>query len=254
MAEIFVTGDKHGELEMKYLSPRHFPAGSSLTRDDFVVILGDFGLLWNNPPTDAERRWLKWLSGRNWTTLVVDGNHENFELLDALPEEERWGGPVGVIARGVFHLRRGYIYSIAGKSAFVFGGAESIDKAWRTPGKSWWPREILSFEEAERGFDSLDRAGWRVDYVWTHAAPGRALRRLFGKNPAPGQGDEEKVKDPVSWYLNEIAGKLEFSMWCFGHYHVQSPPFSAGAKGLFRAEYREVRPQNRCGDQRCGAQ
>ncbi|HOO89080.1 MAG TPA: hypothetical protein PK442_15345, partial [Synergistales bacterium] len=27
-----------------------------------------------------------------------------------------------------------------------------------------------------------------------------------------------------------------------GHYHLQSRPFEAGANGLFRAEYREVRP------------
>ncbi len=242
VAELFITGDKHGGRGMKYLSSAHFPAGNLLTGEDFVVILGDFGLLWNNPPSEAELNTLRWLSAKNWTTLVVDGNHENFDLMDALPAEVRWGAPVGVIAPNIYHLRRGYIYTIAGKSVFVFGGAESPDRGLRNSGKNWWPREILSLEEAARGFDSLDRAGWKVDYVWTHAAPSQVLHHLFGNPRAHAQRGEKKVRDPVSWYLNEIAGKLEFSMWCFGHYHVQSQPFSAGAKGLFRAEYREVRP------------
>lgn len=242
MPELFVTGDKHGEIEIRDLSLRRFPAGNALTKEDFVVILGDFGLLWSNPPSDAERYWLNWLSGKMWTTLVVDGNHENFDLFDALPEEERWGAPVGVIAPDVYHLRRGYVYTIAGKSVFVFGGGESIDRDRRTPGKSWWSRELPDTEETERGFDSLDRAGWKVDYVWTHAAPRRAFHDLMENHYALAHFQREKIDDPVSGYLDELAGKLEFSLWCFGHYHVQSRPFSADASGQFRAEYRQVRP------------
>ncbi|NCB25772.1 MAG: metallophosphatase family protein [Bacteroidia bacterium] len=242
MAELFVTGDKHGEIEIRDLSSNLFPAGNVLTSEDFVVILGDFGLLWNNPPSDAERYWLNWLSGKKWTTLVVDGNHENFDLFDTLPEVERWGAPVGVIAPDVYHLRRGYVYTIAGKRVFVFGGGESIDKAGRTPGISWWPREQPSYIETGRGLESLDRAGWKVDYVWTHAAPRRALQHLMENHYALAHFQREKIEDPVSRYLDEIAGRLEFSLWCFGHYHVQSRPFSANASGLFRAEYRAVSP------------
>ena len=54
MPELFVTGDKHGEIEIRDLSLRRFPAGNALTKEDFVVILGDFGLLWSNPPSDAD--------------------------------------------------------------------------------------------------------------------------------------------------------------------------------------------------------
>ncbi len=242
MSELFVTGDKHGEIEIKDLSLRNFPAGNVLTKNDFVVVLGDFGLLWSNPPSDTERYWLKWLSGKKWTTLVVDGNHENFDLFDALHEEERWGAPVGRIAPDVYHLKRGYVYSIAGKNVFVFGGGESIDREYRTPGKSWWFRELPSVEETERGFDSLDRAGWKVDFVWTHAAPYRAFAQLMENHYAVAHSQREKKHDPLSRYLDELAGKLEFSEWCFGHYHLQSRPFEANASGLFRAEYKSVRP------------
>ena len=56
MPEVFVTGDKHGEIEIKDLSLRRFPAGNVLTKRHFVVILGDFGLLWGNPPPDTSFR------------------------------------------------------------------------------------------------------------------------------------------------------------------------------------------------------
>ena len=242
MPEVFVTGDKHGEIQMKDLGVRCFPAGNVLTKRDFVVILGDFGLLWGNPPRDSERYWLNWLSEKKWTTLVVDGNHENFDLFDSLPQEERWGGPVGVIAPDVYHLKRGYVYEIAGRKVFVFGGGESTDKDGRIPGKSWWPRELPSYAETERGFETLERAGWKVDWVWTHAAPRRAFDELMENHYAVAHLQREKMDDPVSRYLDELAGRLEFSLWCFGHYHLQSRPFEAGANGLFRAEYREVRP------------
>lgn len=48
MNRIFLTGDKHFPAEYKYLSFKHWPLGRELTRNDYVIILGDFGICWNN--------------------------------------------------------------------------------------------------------------------------------------------------------------------------------------------------------------
>lgn len=144
---VFLTGDTHGILEMKKFVPGNFPQGQMLTRDDFVIILGDFGLFWNNPPLDQELEELAKLEAMPWTTLFLDGNHENFDLLDSLPEEKKFGAPAGIAAPHVFHLKRGYVYSIGGRKCFAFGGAKSLDRDGRTAGKSWWRREIPSEEE-----------------------------------------------------------------------------------------------------------
>ena len=138
---IFLTGDVHGDVTSARLGKRLFPEGEGLSKEDFLVVLGDFGLFWHNPRTPEERRCLRSLADRPWTTLFVDGNHENFDLLDALPTEERWGAPVGVAAPGVYHLRRGFVFDVAGLSCFVFGGGRSVDKSVRTPGTDWWERE-----------------------------------------------------------------------------------------------------------------
>lgn len=36
--------------------------------------------------------WRSWLNDRPFTTLFVDGNHENFDLLNAYPVENWHGG------------------------------------------------------------------------------------------------------------------------------------------------------------------
>ena len=208
---IYLTGDTHGVYGMTRFSPGNFPAGERLSRDDLVVVLGDFGLFWSDPPTEPEREELERLSSRPWTTLFLDGNHENFTLLDALPQEERFGAPVGVAAPGVFHLKRGYVYTLEGKTCFVFGGARSLDRHGRTAGKSWWRREIPSEEEYRRGLDSLESAGWAVDWILTHTAPEGILKATNLAKYLAG--------DPVSLYLEEIRKETDYKRWFCGHLH-----------------------------------
>lgn len=48
------------------------------TRNDYMVICGDFGLLWDKEESKREKWWLDWLAEKSYTTLVVDGNHGRF--------------------------------------------------------------------------------------------------------------------------------------------------------------------------------
>lgn len=223
------------------MNPRNFPAGPSLNRGDIVVFLGDFGLLWSSYSAVRDSECLRWLSGMPWVSLVIDGNHENFDALDALPVEDRFGAPAGVFTPGVYHLKRGYVYDLWGVKCFVFGGAASIDKDLRTPGLDWWSRELPNREETERGFKSLEACGWKVDYVFTHAAPARALEVLKRTMPDLFPSGYDDIRDPVGEYLDILADKLSFRSWHFGHYHGESPLFEGGASGLFRGEYNTVR-------------
>ena len=238
---IFLTGDVHGDVTSARLGKRLFPEGEGLSKEDFLVVLGDFGLFWHNPRTPEERRCLRSLADRPWTTLFIDGNHENFDLLDALPTEERWGAPVGVAAPGVYHLRRGFVYDVAGLSCFVFGGGRSVDKSVRTPGIDWWERENPGPEERTLGLENLERRGWKVDLVWTHVAPTRACDRLLSDHYAFAHTGRGTAHDPLSDYLDDIAERLSFKLWSFAHYHVSARPFFAGSSGLFTAEYETFR-------------
>lgn len=164
---IYVTGDTHGPERIGYtscdgfisrLSMHAFPEQKDMTKDDYVVILGDFGGVWNTDrficdETDQERYALDALDKRPFTTLFVPGNHENYDrltgcknedLLDSwfyakmppsekaklrrgYPQKEWHGGKVRMIRPSVLMLERGEIFDLNGHSCFAFGGAQSHD-------------------------------------------------------------------------------------------------------------------------------
>lgn len=199
---IYVTGDLHGA----WYDPRF----NLLKQDDYAIICGDFGLIWDG--TLAEQIELTTFSQLTGNILFVDGNHENFSLLNKYPVEEWHGGLIQKIRPNVIHLMRGNVYNIDGKSIFVMGGGTSIDKHLRTPGLSWWPEEIPSREEFELGEKNLEAVGWKVDYVCTHAAPSSVHDEVLGKY-------QIKKHDAVTEYLQTIKDRLDYKVWYFGHYH-----------------------------------
>ena len=134
---LYVTGDLHIPIDIEKLNGKRFPEQKQLTKRDFVVVCGDFGGIWSGGRKD--RYWLRWLERKRFTTLFVDGNHENFDLLDAFPVQRWSGGKVHKVAEGVYHLMRGQVYSVEGRKLFAMGGGASGDREFRTEGVSWWP-------------------------------------------------------------------------------------------------------------------
>ena len=110
---IFVTGDMHADPGR--FSMENFPEQKEMTRNDYMVICGDFGLLWDKEESKREKWWLDWLAEKSYTTLVVDGNHEDFTRLNTLPEEEWNGGRVHKVRENVIHLMRGEIFDLNGR-------------------------------------------------------------------------------------------------------------------------------------------
>lgn len=221
---LFVTWDTHGNAcsEFEKLNSINFPAGKSLTSDDIVVILGDFGLLFKPDLTREEFYWLNWLSEKPWTTLFIDGNHENFERLNTLPESSKWWGKVWVVdlsldnfkmKKPIYHLKRGQVFEINGKKIFTMGGALSIDKVYRTPYISWWPQEDVNYAEMEEAYNNLEKVNNKVDFIFTHTCPNNEIDTIF-----PGKF-QTKFDDTTGKFLSVIKGSVEFKHWYFGHFH-----------------------------------
>lgn len=207
---IYVTGDIHADLDIGKLSVDRFPQQRSLSKEDYLIICGDFGLVWDG--SKRELWWRKWLSDKNFTTLWVDGNHENFDYLPDFPVVNRFGGRVREISQSIYHLERGQILTIDGKRFFVMGGAASHDKEYRKEHLSWWKEEMPSKEEMETAIHALDAGGWSVDYVLTHCAP-RSVQLMLAswyKN------------DELTGFLERVRQDLHFKRWFFGHYHTDA--------------------------------
>ena len=164
---IYVTGDTHGinahgpfsfDGYLRRFSTTSFPEQDGMTKEDYVIICGDFGGVWSTNRSRAEepsseKAGLNWLEQRPFTTLFVPGNHENYDrltgcrnqrLMDSwfyaeMPCEEKkklsqgyprnvWhGGHVRTLRPSVMMLERGDIFNIDGKTCFAFGGARSHD-------------------------------------------------------------------------------------------------------------------------------
>lgn len=214
MGKIFVVGDIHGNPNI--VSSGNWPEAKELTEDDVVIFLGDFGLYWSDPPDKEEKYWLNWLSTKRYTVAFLDGNHENFNLINALPVSEKWGGKVQIDHRfggDIIRLKRGEVYEINGQKILTIGGALSIDKHLRTEGHSWWSGEQHSPEDESNTLDNLDAVSWKVDHILTHTCPDDVIY-AFLDNP-----NSEKFRDPVSRFLQFIDNRLEYKLWSFGHFH-----------------------------------
>lgn len=207
---IFLTGDTHGDIDIGKLKPEHFPAGDHLQKSDYVIILGDFGFIWDPVESENERTWLNWLEECPWTTLFLDGNHENFGRLTTFPIEQWHGGTVQRIRSSVIHLMRGQIYDIEGLSFFVMGGARSSDINQQRKGISWWPEEEPSQNEYQEAFRNLEEHNCQVDVILTHELPTKQLKEL-----APYQ-DAYELTD----FLNSVRKGVEYQKWYCGHHHV----------------------------------
>lgn len=235
---IFVTGDCHGEFQK--LSTAAFPEQREMTKDDIVIICGDFGAVWDcDGVSNAEKYWLNWLDEKPFTTVFVDGNHENFDRLNSEFEVVDFhGGKAHKLNDSVYHLMRGEIFDFEGKKFLAFGGARSHDiddgilswedfdtqeefketvRKWRKQRKvfrinhiSWWAEELPSDEEIQNAENNLAKVDYQVDYVISHCAPQSIVSWLMGGYTQP---------DKLTMYFEDLAQRLKFKNWFFGHYH-----------------------------------
>lgn len=181
-------------------------------KKDVLIIAGDFGLIWSYYRTAAEDHWLKWLDDRPWTTLFIDGNHENFDILDRLPQKMLFGSPVGIVGHSVFHLKRGELYKINGKKILAFGGADSEDKHLRTIGVSLWEQERITWADVEKAISSVEYGFFSVDCIVSHCAPTSFVKSKFTYfNESPSENALEEFKN---------RSQVSFGKWVFGHYHM----------------------------------
>ncbi|MEG1152838.1 MAG: metallophosphoesterase, partial [Oscillospiraceae bacterium] len=161
---IYVTGDTHGDISR--FKTKQIRA---LKKKDFLIICGDFGFIWDG--SKQEEKILKWIGKRRFTTLFVEGTHDNIEKISQYPLEEVGGEKAHKISGRLFHLRRGCIYSFDEKRVFAFGGGESDDNDSRVLGETWWAEEIPNADEVKFAIENLKLFDERVDYIITHEAP-----------------------------------------------------------------------------------
>lgn len=234
---IYVTGDTHGDFKRfskKNLEKQHI----TLTDNDYIIVCGDFGLCWANNATFEYNCEL--FSKKPYTILWVQGNHENYDMIEEFPIELWRGGKARHIVRDkVILLERGQVFEIDGKTFFAFGGAASHDiqggildpsdpeftkkkkmlraseeqKSFRVLHESWWPQELPTETELQEGLHNLESINYKIDYVITHCCSTSLQNKLCNGMLSIYQ------PDILTDYFSSLEKKLQFSHWYFGHYH-----------------------------------
>ena len=176
---IYATGDLHGDA-LRF-QPQYFPEQAEMTKDDYMIVCGDAGLVWHGDKSDDPL--LDRLEALPFTVLFVDGNHENFDALNEYPVEQWHGGKVHKIRPHVIPLMRGQAFELQGRTFLTMGGAQSHDIAdgildmdspdfyerydslrrnrgqFRINHISWWQEELPSDEEYAEARQTLKRLG-----------------------------------------------------------------------------------------------
>ncbi|ACO85556.1 metallophosphatase [Clostridium botulinum] len=206
---IYITGDTHIPIDIERLN---FLDCKNLMKNDYVIICGDFGGVWEN--SEIELCYREWLQSKPWTTLFIDGNHENFDLLNSYKVEEWHGGKVHFITENIIHLMRGQVFNINELKFWTMGGATSTDKENRREHITWWKEEVPDSNEMREGLDNLRKYNNEVDYILTHTCSSLVLKditKIFGFQPKP--------EENFNKYLEIMEEKVKFKKWYFGHFH-----------------------------------
>ena len=205
---ICVTGDTHIPLDIHKLSTENFKTQKKLTRNDYVIICGDFGGIWND--SKENKYWMDWLNNKNFTTLFIDGNHENHHRLNENYDViEYCGSKAHRIMDNIYHLMRGQIFTIDDLRFFTMGGAHSQDKEFRREGISWWAEEMPSDSEYAEAVQNLEKHNWSVDCVITHCTA-NSIQKIISIYDC----------NRLTNFLEDVKNKLDYKRWFFGHYHI----------------------------------
>ena len=213
---VFVKGDIHSDFS----EITDFIIRFNLSEDDTIIILGDCGLYWRRDKKDAEQTIKIYEENYKTHILWLDGNHENFNLIEQLPDEQ--GTPFKRCSEHIHYIPRGTVFNIdvdgETKTCLACGGANSIDKFKRIKNFTWWEQESITDEDISNSIKNTK--GKHIDYVFTHCCPLSVFKdnapwliTLLGIN-------QKLINHESENHLDVLMDCINFDKWFFGHYHV----------------------------------
>lgn len=206
--KILVVGDIHGEWDkLNRLINKKKP--------NIVLQCGDFGY-WPMLEVKSKKLYgsmkmkawkLEGVKPQGSKVYWCDGNHEDHYALDNLSQTLQ-REPIEIY-ENVFYCQRGSILKLSdGRTVMFIGGADSIDKHYRTLGIDWFEEELISKEQENF---ILDYDG-KVDIIISHTCPleWEPREKIYG---------HDKHTDPTRKFLSEVLLQFKPDQWFHGHWH-----------------------------------
>jgi hypothetical protein len=155
-SRIAIAGDWHADTDYGVAAIEHAAKRNATV----LVHLGDFGYNFTDHYLDALDDAL---DSCGIILAFIDGNHENFDRLFSWPVDD---DGLRQLRNRIVHLPRGFRWQWAQTRCLALGGAYSIDRFLRKPGRSWWTQESLTAQQAQDA-----TVGGPADVMFCHDCP-----------------------------------------------------------------------------------
>lgn len=230
MSVIALAGDWHGNRQ--WAGGRIQGIGERGI--ETILHLGDFGV-WPGPSGNAFLQSVDKACERAGVdqVLVTPGNHDDWGRLTqmwSLPKyrDPETGDPLPLhLTDHITVLPRGHVWEIDDRRFLSLGGAPSVDRKWRTPGRDWWPEEAITEEDVERASRNGSPERGQIDVMITHDSPERPW--MVPEVEAIVHGDAAEFAWPPDALADAAVGRQRLSrvveairprLLVHGHYHV----------------------------------
>lgn len=261
MNKVFVTGDLHGDAISRFSYSKNPPLRETIQEGDIVVCLGDCGIVdW--PGFEKQCNYmLDWLNDKPQTTILLYGNHDNYDAIQKYPVIKKYGGYVRQVRDKVFAVDFPTVLDLNDNKCLLIPGADSHDiwnlfypwqkdeirkcrtnrKWYRVVGQSWWPQEKVNepacstllgiYSRYVNDYDSDKR---KFDYVLTHDCPDFLFKIWNSQDRrVPTEGEE---------FLGYLATCLSYKGWWHGHCHEEL--FAYGDEDFKTTHRQPTKPHN----------
>lgn len=205
---VAVCGDWHGNLGwVRTLAPAITALAPDVTT---IMQLGD----WWMDTEQSDRIFADAGIERVYVTL---GNHEPWPWIVQVLDAHR--GHAVRVSEVTWILPRPARLHVGGLEVLSLGGACSVDQAWRTAGRDWWPEEAITDAHVEAA-----TAGGAADVMLTHESPAgtpvRAVREVLRTNPFGFPKDARAKSAESQGRVSRVWDAVGPSLLMHGHMHA----------------------------------
>jgi 3-oxoacid CoA-transferase subunit A len=210
--KFYLTGDTHGDFKrIAEFCDKH-----NTTKDDVMCILGDAGINYYLGKKDYLLK--EFLKDLPITLFCIHGNHEARPQHIPSYDEKEWNNGIVYYEEdypNILFARHGEIFNINGKSILVIGGAYSVDKEYRLMNNYMWFEDEQPNDEIKQYVKEQIKKQEHFDIVLSHTCPIMTQpTHMF-----LGWVNQFKVDKSTEIFLQDIADKIDFDNWYFGHFH-----------------------------------
>lgn len=183
---------------------------------EIIFQLGDFGIWYNDKPFLNKLQQRLEIHGQR--LYFVDGNHEDFPRLY---EKKVLDDGTRQVRERIFHLPRGFRFTVNDTTFLALGGAASIDRKFRVLNRSYWEEELITDEDVAKALE-----GGYAEVMLCHDSPASAPNRItddaLGQVRACMSFGEENVRRCADHreQLDRVVSVVKPKYLFHGHYHA----------------------------------